>query len=63
MIVQNVDNYKVFRLSEVPEVHIVDSEEKATDAGEVGVPRVAPALANAVYCCFWYANPPSHYVT
>ncbi len=41
----------MLRLSEMPkvEVHIVASSEKSGGAGEVGVPPIAPAVANAVF--------------
>jgi isoquinoline 1-oxidoreductase beta subunit len=47
----NFDDYKVIRMSEVPEieVHIVASNEKMGGIGEPGVPPVAPAVANAVF--------------
>ena len=31
------------------EVHIVDSDEPPSGIGEMGVPPIAPAAANAVY--------------
>lgn len=47
----NFDDYKVIRMSEVPEiqVHIVKSNEKIGGIGEVGVPPAAPAVANAFF--------------
>ncbi|NWF93901.1 MAG: xanthine dehydrogenase family protein molybdopterin-binding subunit [Syntrophaceae bacterium] len=47
----NFDDYKVMRMSEVPEieVHIVKSSEKIGGIGEVGVPPAAPAVANAFF--------------
>ncbi len=47
----NFDDYKVIRMSEIPdiEVHIVESKEKIGGIGEPGVPPVAPAVGNAIY--------------
>ncbi len=47
----NFDDYKIIRMSEVPEieVHIVKSSEKIGGIGEPGVPPTAPAIANAVF--------------
>jgi isoquinoline 1-oxidoreductase beta subunit len=47
----NFHDYRVLRLDEMPkvEVHIVSSTEKMGGAGEVGVPPIAPAVANAVF--------------
>jgi isoquinoline 1-oxidoreductase beta subunit len=47
----NFDNYKIIRMSEVPEieVHIINSGEKIGGIGEPGVPPTAPAIANAVF--------------
>jgi isoquinoline 1-oxidoreductase beta subunit len=46
----NFHDYEVLRLDEMPrvETHIVSSTEKMGGVGEVGVPCVAPAVANAV---------------
>ena len=46
----NYHDYQVLRMNEMPvvEVHIVPSREKPGGIGEVGVPPVAPAVANAV---------------
>jgi isoquinoline 1-oxidoreductase beta subunit len=46
----NFDTYPLMRLSESPaiEVHIRPSREAPTGVGEIGVPPVAPALANAL---------------
>ncbi|MGH7699696.1 MAG: molybdopterin cofactor-binding domain-containing protein [Gemmatimonadales bacterium] len=46
----NFHDYQVLRLNEMPvvEVHIVPSTEKPGGIGEVGVPPIAPAVANAV---------------
>jgi isoquinoline 1-oxidoreductase beta subunit len=47
----NFDDYKIIRMSEVPEieVHIVKSKEKIGGIGEPGVTPLAPAVANAVF--------------
>ena len=47
----NFHDYPMRRMHEMPqiEVHIVPSEDKMGGAGEVGVPPVAPAVANAVF--------------
>jgi len=46
----NYHDYRVLRLNEMPvvEVHIVPSTEKPGGVGEVAVPHIAPAVANAV---------------
>ena len=46
----NYHDYTVLRMNEMPlvEVHIVPSTEKPGGIGEVGVPPIAPAVANAV---------------
>jgi isoquinoline 1-oxidoreductase beta subunit len=47
----NFDNYWVLRISEMPkvEVVIVPSLAPPTGVGEVGVPPIAPAVANAIF--------------
>jgi isoquinoline 1-oxidoreductase beta subunit len=47
----NFDDYKIIRMSEVPEieVHIIDSKEQIGGIGEPGTPPTAPAVANAVF--------------
>jgi isoquinoline 1-oxidoreductase beta subunit len=47
----NFDDYKIIRMSEVPEieVHIVESKEKMGGIGEPGVPPMAPAVGNAIF--------------
>jgi isoquinoline 1-oxidoreductase beta subunit len=47
----NFDDYKIIRMSEVPEieVHIIKSTEKIGGIGEPGVTPTAPAVANAVF--------------
>jgi isoquinoline 1-oxidoreductase subunit beta len=47
----NFHDYPLLRMREMPkvEVHIVSSSEKSGGIGEVGVPPIAPAVANAVF--------------
>lgn len=47
----NFDNFSILRLEETPriDVHLVQSAELPGGVGEIGVPPVAPALANAVF--------------
>jgi isoquinoline 1-oxidoreductase beta subunit len=47
----NFHDYPLLRLHEMPkvEVYIVPSTEKSGGIGEVGVPPLAPAVANAVF--------------
>jgi isoquinoline 1-oxidoreductase beta subunit len=48
---RNFNDYPVLRMSDVPEIHtrIVTSNAPPTGMGEIGVPTVAPAIANAVF--------------
>ncbi|MCE5232939.1 MAG: molybdopterin cofactor-binding domain-containing protein [Mizugakiibacter sp.] len=49
---KNFPDYPLARMADMPrevEVHIVESEADPSGAGEIGIPSVAPALANAVY--------------
>ena len=50
IVTQNFDRYPVTRMRSVPEfeIHLIDSTESPTGVGEVAVPSVAPALANAI---------------
>jgi isoquinoline 1-oxidoreductase subunit beta len=50
IVTQNFDTYPVMRMRSVPqiEVHLIDSAEPPSGVGEVSVPSVAPALANAI---------------
>ena len=50
IITQNFDRYPIMRMRSVPviEVHLIDSTESPTGVGEVSVPSLAPALANAI---------------
>jgi isoquinoline 1-oxidoreductase subunit beta len=48
----NFDTYKVSRMTDAPTeifVHLVESDEKPSGAGEPPVPPVAAALANAIF--------------
>jgi len=47
----NFHNYPLLQMDEMPviEVYIVESDERPTGIGEMGVPPIAPAVANAVY--------------
>jgi isoquinoline 1-oxidoreductase beta subunit len=47
----NFHDYPLLQMSEMPvvEVYIVESDKKPTGIGEMGVPPIAPAVANAVY--------------
>jgi len=46
----NFNDYPVLRMADVPQIHtkIVASDNPPTGIGEVGIPTVAPAIANAV---------------
>jgi isoquinoline 1-oxidoreductase beta subunit len=50
IVTQNFDRYPIARMHSVPkiEIHLIDSTEPPTGIGEVAVPSVAPALANAI---------------
>jgi CO/xanthine dehydrogenase Mo-binding subunit len=50
IVIQNFDRHPVVRMRSVPqiEVHLIESPEPPTGVGEVTVPSVAPALANAI---------------
>ena len=47
----NFHQYRVLRMSDMPEIHtkILATDNPPTGIGEVGVPSVAPAIANAVF--------------
>ena len=47
----NFDDFPIMKIDEMPkvEVHIVPSTAAPTGIGEVGVPPIAPAIANAVF--------------
>jgi isoquinoline 1-oxidoreductase beta subunit len=49
---RNFPDYPLLRMAQSPqsvEVHIIESTEEPSGAGEIGVPSAAPALANAIY--------------
>src|SRR3954468_1910450 len=50
IVTQNFDRYPIVRMRSVPqiEIHLIESTEPPTGVGEVSVPSVAPALANAI---------------
>lgn len=47
----NFDSWRALRLHEMPEVttHLVPSSEPPEGVGEIGVPPIAPAVANALF--------------
>jgi isoquinoline 1-oxidoreductase beta subunit len=47
----NFHQYRVLRMSDMPEIHtkLIVTDNPPTGMGEVGVPSVAPAIANAVF--------------
>jgi isoquinoline 1-oxidoreductase beta subunit len=47
----NFIDYPILRMDEMPvvEVYIVDSDELPSGIGEMGVPPIAPAVANAIF--------------
>lgn len=48
----NFHDYPLARISQVPrlfEAHILPYDDKPTGVGEIGIPPVAPALANAIF--------------
>jgi isoquinoline 1-oxidoreductase beta subunit len=47
----NFHDYPLLRMDEMPivEVYIIPSDEQPTGIGEMGVPPIAPAVANAVF--------------
>ncbi len=47
----NFHQYRVLRMRDVPEIHtrLIATDNPPTGMGEVGVPSVAPAIANAVF--------------
>ena len=47
----NFDDYPVLRMAQAPliEVHLVEGDREPGSVGEIGVPTVAPALANALF--------------
>jgi len=51
ILTQNFDRYPVMRMQSIPkiEVHLIESTESPSGVGEVSVPTIAPALANAIF--------------
>lgn len=51
VVQRNFPDYPVIRLADCPDidVHILESDGTMGGAGEVGVPAVAPAVANAIF--------------
>ena len=51
IVTQNFDRYPVMRMQSTPqiEIHLIESTEPPSGVGEVSVPTVAPALANAIF--------------
>ena len=47
----NFHNYPILQMNEMPviEVYIMDSDSPPSGMGEMGVPPIAPAVANAVF--------------
>jgi isoquinoline 1-oxidoreductase beta subunit len=47
----NFHDYPILRMDEMPviEVYIVQSDDQPSGIGEMGVPPIAPAVANAVF--------------
>jgi isoquinoline 1-oxidoreductase beta subunit len=47
----NFHDYPLLQIDEMPlvEVHIVESDQRPSGMGEMGVPPIAPAVANAVF--------------
>jgi isoquinoline 1-oxidoreductase beta subunit len=47
----NFHQYRVLRMGDMPEIHtkLIATDNPPTGMGEVGVPAVAPAIANAVF--------------
>ena len=50
IVTRNFDRYPIARMHSVPrmDIHLIESTESPTGVGEVAVPSVAPALANAI---------------
>ena len=50
IVTRQFDGYPVVLMRSVPliEVHLIESTEPPTGVGEISVPSVAPALANAI---------------
>lgn len=51
VVQSNYNDYRVLRISEMPEVqiHLVENHEAPSGVGEPAVPCIAPAIVNAIY--------------
>jgi isoquinoline 1-oxidoreductase beta subunit len=52
VVQSNFNNYRIARMSQMPavlETHLLPFGDKPTGMGEMGLPSIAPALANAIY--------------
>ncbi len=51
IVAQNFDRYPVMQMQSTPriEIHLIESTESPSGVGEVSVPTIAPALANAIF--------------
>lgn len=51
VVQSNFHDYPLLKMAEAPdvEVHIIESAADPKGCGEMGIPTVAPALANAIY--------------
>ncbi len=52
VVQSNFHNYRVARMAQMPavlETHVLPFGDKPTGMGEMGLPSIAPALANAIY--------------
>ena len=47
----NFHDYPILQIDEMPviEVYTIDSEDSPSGVGEMGVPPIAPAVANAIF--------------
>ena len=55
IVKRNFDTYRVMRINEAPRIHVtlVPSIEAPGGVGELGVPAIAPAVANALVASGW----------
>lgn len=52
VVQENFDTYRLMRIADAPreiETHIVDEGDPPAGMGEIGIPPLAPALANAIH--------------
>ncbi|MBI1394177.1 MAG: molybdopterin-dependent oxidoreductase [Alphaproteobacteria bacterium] len=52
VVTGNFDDYEIMRIADAPpviETHIIDNGEAPAGMGEMGLPPLAPALANAIF--------------